>query len=544
VRSLLLLLAPLAVLHAESWQKISSGPFEILTSNDIKPAKVLLGTLEQMRGQLADLTGMTDPKPLWPIRIVIAKGSAATNLTQTAGVHSLLVPEAILSAEKKRSILALLLKTNAGPLEPGLEDALLTVLASLDADRVRVTLGAIPAREKQTEDWVLMEYLITTDSYRGRVRVFLSNLMKGTDKPTALKNAFEKPEVELRQEAALAKPSFAPVTFSARPILPERDYRARDVETEQGRLQLAIAQLADNNMRSNARKVCSSQATDPEAQACVAAAYALDGKADLAALEAEKALSFPQMLYLAATGQPDRLKHQQHLFTLLQLKPIYPEAALAFASKENDPAKAFKALKDASPAAIRDSNFQSQLAKWAKAAGLYAEESKAWAAAERAAFDPVRKEELRQARLGAQDRRYEAEAEARRAAEEARLKDIERVKQESLRRVREAEAKARGQLTPLPAGTKVEQWWDGEQADQFASGLLTRVDCIGGGRARFAIQPAEGKLMIYDVENPSKLILTGAGAETFQFSCGVQKQPRRVKVGAKNKRMLSMELLP
>ncbi len=545
MRAFLVLLAAAWILPGEDWQKINTGPFEIFTSGDVKAAKVLLGTLEQMRGQLGDLLGITEPKPLWPIRIVIAKGQRSGKLTLTSNVHSLLLGDAAMTRAQKREVLQLLLDTNAGPIEPSLEDAVLTVLSSIDAERVRVIIGALPPVDKQTADWVLMEYLVTNDAYRGRIRVFLSNLMKGTDKPTALRNGFEKDEAELRTEAAAARAAFAPVTYSARPILPERDFRAREIEAGAGRLQLAIAQLTDEKQRDGARRVCSAQsAAEPEAQACVAAAYALDGKPDLAAIEAEKALAMPRMLYLAAIGQPDRLKHQQHLFTALQLKVVYPEAALAFASKENDPIKAHKALKDASVAALRDAKYQGQLAKWAQAAGLFTEESKAWAAAERAAFDPAEKETLRQLRLGAQDRRYEAEAQARRDAEAARIKDVERVKQESLRRVREAEAKARGQMVPLPPGTKIEQWWDGEQPTGSAVGVLARVDCMGGGKARFAIRDAAGKVVLYDVENPSKLVLSGAGAETFSFSCGVQKQPRKVKAGFKEKKLLAMELLP
>jgi len=543
VREILSLLLLAAAVSAESWQKINAGPFEIYATDDIRAAKILLGTLEQLRGQLGDMIGVAEPKPLWPIRIVIAKGQRPTRLTLTTAVHSMLLPEAAMSRNQKRDILSILLKTNAGPLEPSLEDGFLTVLSTIDADRPRVTLGTVPTAERQTPDWVLLNYLITNDLYRGRLRVFLSNLMKGTDKPTALRNAFEKEEAALREEAKAARASFAPVTFAARPIYPEREYRARDIESTEGRLQLAIAQLADPNLRDNARRVCSSQATEPEAQACVAVAYELDNKPDLAALEAEKALTFHRMLYLAAVGQPDRLKHQQHLFTLLQLKPIYPEAALAFASKENDPAKAFKALKDAAPAALRDANYQSQLAKWAQSAGLFPDEAKAWAAAERAAFNPQQKEALRQARLGAQDRRYEAEAQARREAEEARLKDIERVRQESLRRVREAEAKARGQLTPLEPGTKIERWWDGEQPTSTLTATLVRVECLSAGKARFGLATENGKITTFDVDNPSKLILSGAGAETFSFSCGTQKPARRVKAGIKDQRILSLELL-
>ena len=191
-------------LRAENWQKINAGPFEVFTSGDVKAAKVLLGTLEQMRGQLGDLLGITEPKPLWPVRVVVASGQRGGNLTLTTSVYSMLLGDAAMTRQQKRQVLSLLLNTNAGPLEPSLEDALLTVLSTLDAERVRVTVGALPPVAQQTADWVLMEYLITNDLYRGRVRVFLSNLMKGTDKATALRNGFEKEEAALREEARAA----------------------------------------------------------------------------------------------------------------------------------------------------------------------------------------------------------------------------------------------------------------------------------------------------------------------------------------------------
>lgn len=530
---------------AEDWQKVNAGPFEIYTSGDTKAAKILLGTLEQMRGQLGDLIGVNDAKPEWPVRIVIAKGQTAVPLTLTTTCYSMLLPEPAMTRSQKRAVLEKILEASAGPLDRALEEALLTVLATLEADRTRVTVGTVPEPARQTKDWELLEYLITNDNFRGRVRVFLSNLMKGTDQKTALRNAFEMEEAALRAEAASARASLGAVTYAARTIWPERDYRARDIEQSVGRWQLAIAQLGEPRLRETARRVCSTAAAgEPEAQACVAVAYELDGKADLSAMEAEKALTLPRMLYLAAIGQPDRLKHQQHLFTVLQLRPVFPAAALAFASKENDPAKAFKALKDASVAAQRDARYLATMAQWAQKAGLYVEEAKAWALAERAALDAKQKEMLREARLGAQDRRYEAEAQARREAEEARLRDIERVRQESMRRVREAEAKARGKLEPLEEGTRVEKWWDGDQPAAFVAGELVRVDCLGGGKARFALREDTAKLALYDVIDPTKLVVSGAGAENFVFSCGVQKSPRKVKLGIKDKRVLTMELMP
>lgn len=548
----------------QDWQKLNSGPFEIYTSTDVKGAKNLLGTLEQLRGQLADFSGntsaasSTDPaglKPLWPIRILIGKNLKATPLTLTTGYNYAILPDTKLPPSLKRQIATVLLHPNSGPLEPGLEAALLSILSTLESDKVRVTLGILPPPAEQTRDWLLLEYLLTNEIYRGRVRVYLSNLMKGTDKPTALRSAFEKDEATLFAEAEAARPTFKPINFSARPILPERDFRARDVEAPAARLQLAIAELADPALREASRRTCSPlAATEPEAQECVVVSYYLSNDTATAQAEAEKAIAAgsqsPRILYIAATTQPERLKHQQQLFTALQLKPTYPEAALAFASKERDPIKAYNVLKTASAVALRDIPLLTALAKWSQTASLPAEAAKAWAMAERAAFEPTQREALRQSRLGAQDARFEAEARARREAEEAKKRDIERVKQESMARVRTAEAKARGQMNPLDPNAKIEQWWDGEQGSATVSGSLFRVDCVGGGKARFAVRDETKKVWLLDVPEPHKIILSGG---PLDFSCGLQKKPRNVSASYfPNKtpkapiqgKLVSMDFLP
>lgn len=511
---LVLLAAPLAA----EWQKVNAGPFEIYTDQDVRAAKDLLGDLEQLRHQVEALTGVQDPKPLWPIRIVIAKNQRPGSLTLTTSFQSLVLPTAALNRTQRKQVAVALLHPNSGPLEPSLEDALLSVLAGLESSGSRVTLGALPPAAEQNADWVLVNYLVTNESYRGRLRVFLGNLMRGADQASALRNGFEQNEAKLREEAAAARAAFAPVTFAAKPILPERDYRAREVEAAEARLELAIA--------SGDAKACA-PSKELAALECVAV-NSTDAASALEAIDAGSKNA--RMYYLAAIRQPERLEHQRRLFTALQLKPLYPDAAFAFSLQENDPMKALKALKDASPAAQRDAKYLSQLATIAERAAQYGDSAKAWAAAERAAFDPSFKETLRQSRLRTVDQRLEAEAQARRAAEAARIADIERVRQESLARVRLAEAKARATLTPLDPNEKVMEWFDGEQANAYFVGTLTRIECLGQGKARFAVQ-GESETMLFDVPDPSKIVVSGAGAETLQFSCGQQKSPRRLRAG-------------
>ncbi len=500
------------------WQKINAGPFEIYTDQDIKAAKQLLGTLEQLRYQVETLTGVQDPKPLWPIRVLVAKGQTATNLQVTTAYQHMIVPSAALTREQKKTLAVALLHPNSGPLEPGLEAALLSVLGGLESSGARVTLGALPPASEQTPDWVLLNYLVTTELYRGRLRVFLGNLMRGADKASALRNGFEEDEATLRKKAAAERPRFAEVTFAAKPILPERDYRARDIEDAEARLELAIARLDRNG--------CAVSKELPALE-CMAAASS-NAEAALAAIAAGS--RNPRMHYLAGVLQLERLEHQRQLFTAIQLKPLYPEAALAFAGKENDPMKAFKALKDASPAAQRDPAFLAKLATTAEAAGQYADAAKAWANAERATHDPAARERMAQSRLRSVDQRLEAEALARREAEEARLRDIERVRQESLARVRAAEAKARAGMKPLADDERVEQWWDGEQVNAYFIGTLTRIECLGRGKARFTLA-GESETRQFDVDDPAKIVVMGAGGEELQFRCGLQAAPRKVRAG-------------
>jgi hypothetical protein len=518
VRAFAVTLLFAASLLEAGWQKINAGPFEIYTDQDIRAAKQLLGTLEQLRYQVETLTGVQDPKPLWPIRILIAKGQAPTALQLTTSYQHIVVPSASISREQKKALAIALLHPNSGPLDPSLEAALLSILGGLESSGARVTLGALPPNAEHTPDWVLLNYLVITEQYRGRLRVFLGNLMRGADKASALRNGFEENETQLRQNAAAERPRFAEVTFAAKPILPERDYRAREIEDAEARLELAIAKLD--------RNACAASKEVPALE-CVAVA---SNNADAAKAAIEAGSKNPRMHYLAGVLQLDRLEHQRQLFTAIQLKPLFPEAALAFASRENDPMKAFKALKDASPVAQRDPAYQAKLATTAEAAAQFADAAKAWANAERATHDPAARERMAQSRLRSVDQRLEAEALARREAEAARLRDIERVRQESLARVRAAEAKARAGMKPLADDEKVEQWWDGEQVNAYFIGTLTRIECLGRGKARFTLV-GETETRLFDVDDPGKIVVMGSGAEELSFRCGIQASPKKVRAG-------------
>ncbi|MEN6605216.1 MAG: hypothetical protein ABFD86_22630 [Bryobacteraceae bacterium] len=126
--------------------------------------------------------------------------------------------------------------------------------------------------------------------------------------------------------------------------------------------------------------------------------------------------------------------------------------------------------------------------------------------------------------------RYEDKARATEAAEEARIeeqrkRELERIWEAELARVRAAEEKANRAAKPLPPGEKVEPWWDGPRPDRKVEGLLERVDCVRG-TARLSVRDASRGLTQLLIREPGKVALSGAKDATL--ACGPQRKPRRV----------------
>jgi len=127
---------------------------------------------------------------------------------------------------------------------------------------------------------------------------------------------------------------------------------------------------------------------------------------------------------------------------------------------------------------------------------------------------------------------YEALARAAEAAERQRLEEerersLERARQQELARIRAAEEKAIRGLTPLPAGEKVEAWWDGPQPDRRLEGLLEHVDCVRGA-ARLLVRDSGHTTTQRLIREPEKVALRGTSGATL--ACGPQRPPRRVVI--------------
>lgn len=104
--------------------------------------------------------------------------------------------------------------------------------------------------------------------------------------------------------------------------------------------------------------------------------------------------------------------------------------------------------------------------------------------------------------------------------------ELERLKDEALRRIRNAELRA-NEGKPRVDESKVVPWWDGPQPSGQVDGILQRVDCMSG-LARLTVSVQGGKPVSLAVRSPADVVIQGSSVTSL--SCGVQKPPRRVTI--------------
>jgi len=105
-------------------------------------------------------------------------------------------------------------------------------------------------------------------------------------------------------------------------------------------------------------------------------------------------------------------------------------------------------------------------------------------------------------------------------------RELDRLKDEALRRIRNAELRA-NEGKPRVDESKVVPWWDGPQPSARAEGVLQRVDCMSG-MARLMLSVPGGKPISLLVRSPADVVIQGGGVASL--SCGVQKPPRHVAI--------------
>jgi hypothetical protein len=206
--------------------------------------------------------------------------------------------------------------------------------------------------------------------------------------------------------------------------------------------------------------------------------------------------------------------------------PRWAEPYMRLAAQESTPERRVVYLKAATRVAPRNSDAWRSLAEAYTEAKQFAEAARSWGAAERAAASDAERAALHKSRLDGEEQRLERQAAERRRIADEQAREMERLRNEALASVREAENRANRDLKPLEPGQKVEQWWDGPRPQGKVSGTLVRVDCIAG-RVRLIVQTAEGKQVALLLRSPKDIVVTGGEAS---FACGIARPPRQVTI--------------
>ena len=465
-----------STLFAADWTLYRQGPFEVVTDRDRKRARDVLNHLEQLRWAFGQLTGKVEPKTLWPIRVRIARDSTAPGFrTINDSWTATLSEKAEVPVGWNVEILQILIDNNLGRMPLEIERGLVAALSTAEVSGVHVVLGLAPP--KPDLDWARMHVLIASEDYRGRVRVLLGNLERGTDPEVAFRNSLGKTRVEIDKEAQaiLDGKTIPTADLSGKPVNPARDFSPREPDADY------IARLTETE---------SAPAT-----------------------------------FMGMLAQAQRSKDGKAILEeIVKKKSEWAEPYRLLSALESDAGRKAGLLKKAAELSPRDSALWTQFAELMTEYRRFVDADKAWAAAEKAAPDTAAKAAVRAKRSDLVEQRAESAAEAKREEKIARERDIQRVRNDTVAGIRAAEAKVNAGKE-LPPGTKVEQWWDEPKPDAKLAGTLRRVDCLGK-QLRLAVESGS-KLIQIMIRDPCKLVVEGTGETSL--GCGAQK-PRAVEV--------------
>ena len=350
---------------------------------------------------------------------------------------------------------------NAGRMPQGMEQALVVLFSTLQVQGTRVTLGALPPERERNRDWARVHMLSTDERFSGKLRVLLGNLQKGV----------------------AAEPSYSNA-FAMHPAEVEKALDAYVAANHFGTVQL-------NAKAINAQRDF----------------YPKPSEGPPARIEAKE--FFAQGDYVKAAIA----------------NPKWAAPVFEIAKKEPDTLKKIDLLKKAAALAPRNATYWRLLAETQESQKLFPDAAKSWAAADRAAINDEERAKFRSARLNLDQQRLDfAAAEKQRIAEE-KQRELDRLRDEALAKIRVAEAKVN---RPLDPGQKVEQWWDGAQPTASIKGKLERVDCLPGS-VRIAVRTGDKKLVQLLIRNPDKIVIEGGGEKTL--GCGAQRPARNITVG-------------
>jgi tetratricopeptide (TPR) repeat protein len=547
---LALLLILFAVLEAQAaWLELRHGPFVVYTDAGPEPARLALNHLEQFRYAVGEAAGHPEPVLPWPVTVVVrkaGKGAPAPFIGFSRDGWILSWPAGSQPSPKVfRDFARIIIDANVPrPMPPGFEAALASLYSTLAVKGQRLTLGAPPPEPERSIEWATLHRLAITEESASRARVFFSNLANGAEEEIAWRNAFGPPPgggswtPKMRQAATAYRQAGQ---FTTRPamgrLVPERELREIPALPSRIRLlpgDLALGRGAPPAEIRAAYEAALNEKPAPAGHEGRGLALLLEKRPEdarqelLAATAAEGA--GPRAYYELARLEKDPARKLKLLEQAVRLNLQWADPFLALAALEPGPIRRAAHLKKAASLRPRDPQIWLDLAQAQFDAKQYADAEKSMRSALGAAPDEAAQAELTRRFEDFQQAKSDAEAAARKRERDEEKADLDRVRNEALARVHQAEQAANEKAGSVQA-QKVENWWDGPPTKSL-SVTLKQVDCLGR-RARLVVDNAGQPLRLLIPDSGQILVLGPDGnpsPEKARLGCGPQRPPRRVKI--------------
>jgi len=476
----------LAAAAQQRWVEFRSGPFQVLTSAGERGGREALAALEQLRWGLGAVLSKQELKPLWPVRVVVRKGTPLPLRLARDAYTGAVAATAPIPREWLRECARILIQPNAGRLPAEIEAGLADFYSTMETRGSMIVAGRPLPEAERNLNWARVHLLSTHPDYYGRLRVLLYNLEQGAEAEPAYRNALGKTpaEIERQAKAQLAAGNFTTVELSGRPLNPQKDFTAR-IPGLAPEIVLADLTLDRAGYEAVLKRLPGSvEALEGLGLAAARENRAAEARKYLAeAVKAGSANARAWLEYGRLSGDRSALEKAA------QLNPAWAEPHFVLAQQETDFRRKIERLKTALALEPRNATYRQAI-------------------------------EERRVALA------EYEAAERRRAEEEKRRDLERLKAEALGRIRAAEARANRQDPPELAERKVEAWWEGPLPSGKVRGRLKQIDCLRG-LLRLIID-SDGQTTRLLIRDPKQVVILGGG--TLELGCGPQRAPRTVVV--------------
>jgi tetratricopeptide (TPR) repeat protein len=477
---------------ADHWIEYRIGPFRIISDAGDKAARDRLNEMEQLRYALGVLLGKstgavggpsaTELKTVWPIDVALfanAKQYAPHALDKpnkpfTEGGSAMLgawTADVPLSHDMLRALTRMLIEENSAVMPEAIETALCDLFSTIKVTGPKVLVGApLPAGEippskpnakgpDRMREWARMQMLVTTLEYRGKLRVYLSNLQGGGDVGLATRNAFDMTPAKLDAmvDAYLQAGQFEAVPIVGESLNPNRDFVEKPMDQQAVDAWMAELAAGGKDFPPDSPRGLLEQGT--------IAAYEMAIKAN----------------------------------------PRWGEPHFQLAELLSNPVARLAELKTAATLEPRNAAYWRMLAEAQTVEHQYADAEKSWNAAIKAAPDDAERARTRQTRIDVEEKRADFEASEKKRIAEEQARELQRIKDATAAEVHAAEKAINKQAGEFKSNQKPVPWWGDDPKGDKVAGKLARVDCLTSGAMRLTINIDGGGVIRLLIRDPKKL---------------------------------------